>query len=95
MEPKGTPSREQAVVLSLRFATDLAAAGSVAPPEIASDSATINVSRGETLPQVIGELATDSEDYQQKLIRVFGDKLPLYSETLPNYPCLLYTSRCV
>lgn len=86
MEPKGTPSREQAVVLSLRFATDLAAAGSVAPPEIASDSATINVSRGETLPQVIGELATDSEDYQQKLIRVFGDKLPLYSETLPNYP---------
>ena len=86
MEPKGTPSREQAVVLALRFATDLAAAGETAPPEIASDSSTINVSRGETLPQVIGELATDSEDYQQKLIRVFGDKLPLYSETLPHYP---------
>lgn len=38
MEPKGTPSREQAVVLALRFATDLAAADTSAPPEIATDT---------------------------------------------------------
>ena len=86
MEPKGTPSREQAVVLALRFATDLAAADTSAPPEIATDTVPNNVSRGETLPQVIGELATGTEDHHQKLMRVFGDKLQLYSETLPNYP---------
>ena len=88
LEPKAIPSREQAVVLALRFATQLAAEPSVqsSQPEIAAGGAIINVSRGETLPQVIGELAANTEDYQQKLMRVFGDKLAAYSESLPNYP---------
>ena len=87
MEPKSAPSREQAVVLALRFANNLpqAPAREQSQPEIAVSTVS-NVSRGETLPQVIGELATEAEDYQQKLRRVFGDKLALYSETLPNYP---------
>lgn len=102
MEPKGTPTREQAIALALRFTTELtvmptpmAQASEEAPeiaiaPEISTNTADgdhlISVSRGETLPQVLNELATDSEDYRDKLKRVYGDNVARYSATLPHYP---------
>ena len=95
LEPKGTPTREQAVALSLRLTSQLpppslpaAELVAQAAPEIAATGSEqlLEASRGETLPQVLGELATDSEDYRQKLNRVYGNKVSLYAESLPHYP---------
>lgn len=91
MEPKGVPSREQAVVLSLRFTEKFSAfpqqvTVASQPEEVMPEQNITLASRGDTEGVVLVEMASAMEDQRQKFQRIYGDKLNEYQASLPHYP---------
>lgn len=95
LEPKGATSREQAILLALRFTQQfhpqevlIASAGQTSQ-EIVEDQSqdTITLaSRGESSAQTASALASAAENQKDKLQRIYGENLSAYQSTLPHYP---------
>lgn len=95
LEPKGATSREQAILLALRFTQQfhpqevlIASAGQTSQ-EIVEDQSQDTImlaSRGESSAQTASILASAAENQKDKLQRIYGENLSAYQSTLPHYP---------